>query len=77
MPKNRDWSYYQSYLLRLWQMDNDGRPVWRMSLESTRSGETQHFKSAAEFYAFVEALISASDTSANQGGESKLKVRIF
>jgi len=30
---------YFSYLLRLWSVVQDGRPVWQASLESTCTGE--------------------------------------
>lgn len=64
---NKDRSRYQAYLLRLWQMNNDDQPVWRISLESTGSGETQHFKSVAAFYAFVEALVDQPDADGDSG----------
>jgi hypothetical protein len=43
---------YQAYLLRLRRLDNDGQPVWRISLESPGSG--------GEHWAFanLEALVT-------------------
>jgi hypothetical protein len=43
---------YQAFLLRLRRLDNDGQPVWRISLESPGS--------ASEHWAFanLEALVT-------------------
>jgi hypothetical protein len=48
-----------SYLLRLWQAEQEGAVVWRASLESAsdrfgRPGERRGFASLAELYAFLE-----------------------
>jgi hypothetical protein len=45
---------YLSYLLRLWQTRQEGRLVWRASLESAHTGERRGFASLAELYAFLE-----------------------
>ena len=34
---------YESYLLRLWESDEDGQLIWRASLESTDTGERYGF----------------------------------
>jgi len=36
-------SNYRSYLLRLYKSERHGRPAWRASLESTRTGERVDF----------------------------------
>ena len=36
---------YVSFLLRLWQSDEDGYLVWRASLESAQTGEKLYFAS--------------------------------
>ena len=36
---------YVSFLLRLWQSDEDGHLVWRASLESAQTGEKLYFAS--------------------------------
>lgn len=38
---------YVSFLLRLWQSDEDGYFVWRASLESAQTGEKRHFSSVS------------------------------
>ena len=42
---------YYSFLLRLWAEPGDNSPIWRASLEDTRTGKRQGFPS-------VEALIA-------------------
>jgi hypothetical protein len=34
---------YESFLLRLWESDEDGQLIWRASLESTETGERRGF----------------------------------
>jgi hypothetical protein len=46
---------YQSYLLRLWQASNDGKGVWRTSLESAQTGERRGFADLASLFTFLEA----------------------
>lgn len=36
---------YVSFLLRLWQVDEGQRVLWRASLESAQTGEKQYFAS--------------------------------
>lgn len=50
-------SHYQAFLLRLWQADNGGRPVWRFSLEEPGSGLRYLFQSVAELDTFLLALM--------------------
>jgi hypothetical protein len=45
---------YVSFLLRLWQSDEDGHPVWRVSLESAQSGEKRHFPSVSVLAEYLE-----------------------
>jgi hypothetical protein len=44
---------YASYLLRLWQADGAGKPVYRASLESAQSGEGVGFANLAELFGFL------------------------
>jgi hypothetical protein len=48
-----------SYLLRLWQAEQEGASVWRASLESAHTGERWGFASVAELYAFLEQETTA------------------
>jgi hypothetical protein len=49
---------YASYLLRLWQHEEQGQPVWRASLESTSTGERLYFTST-ELLAFLRTRLMA------------------
>jgi hypothetical protein len=48
---------YMSYLLRLWQIKEKGKLVWRASLESPGSGERVGFGSLPELYHFLQQQI--------------------
>jgi ethanolamine ammonia-lyase large subunit len=45
---------YQSYLLRLWVEDVDGKQVWRISLEDPFTGERRGFASRSDLCAYLE-----------------------
>jgi hypothetical protein len=45
---------YASYLLRLWMSEEDGLPVWRASLESTRTRQRQNFAGMRALIKFLE-----------------------
>lgn len=47
-------SDYVSFLLRLWQSDEAGRPIWRASLESAQTGEKYHFPSVSVLAEYLE-----------------------
>jgi hypothetical protein len=45
---------YLAYLLRLWRVNDDGKPVWRASLESPHTGERRGFANLELLFAFLE-----------------------
>ena len=45
---------YLAYLLRLWQVNDEGKPVWRASLESPHTGERHGFANLEMLFAFLE-----------------------
>lgn len=47
---------YRAYLLRIWRADNDGRPVWRFSLQPTGGGPPEIFCSPYELLSFLLSL---------------------
>ena len=57
----------KSYLLRMWQVIQDGQPVWRASICSTATGRWQNFHTLNSLFSFLSAL-SDDDavTSENQ-----------
>jgi hypothetical protein len=46
---------YLSYLLRLWRVSDEERPVWRASLKSAHSGERLGFGSLEELFDYLRA----------------------
>ena len=44
---------YLAYLLRLWQVNQNGDPVWRASLEDPRTGERRGFASLETLMDFL------------------------
>ncbi|MBU0490882.1 MAG: hypothetical protein KKA73_00380 [Chloroflexi bacterium] len=53
---------YHSYLLRLWEVDDDQEgPIWRASLESPGTGERRGFASLDALFAFL-AETTGADT---------------
>ena len=45
---------YVSYLLRLWQTQQEGALIWRASLEQASTGERRGFTSLADLFAVLE-----------------------
>ena len=49
---------YLSYLLRMWRAQEEGREVWRASLQHVESGERVSFRSLDELFAFLRRQAS-------------------
>ncbi len=47
---------YFAYLLRLWQVNGTGPPIWRASLEDPHTRERQGFPDLERLCAFLEEL---------------------
>lgn len=56
---------YVSYLLRMWQAQDNGDWVWRASLESPQTGQRWVFANLDEALAFVRR--QSSELSAGRG----------
>jgi len=54
-------STYQSYLLRLWQVRQNGKTVWRASLESTRTGARENFADLKQAFDFLRGALRQRD----------------
>jgi hypothetical protein len=52
---------YLAYLLRLWQITDTGKTVWRASLEDSRTGDRQGFTSPEAMIAFLWEQIRNND----------------
>ena len=44
---------YLAYMLRLWQIDDEGEPIWRASLESPHTGERRGFPNLEALVVFL------------------------
>jgi hypothetical protein len=56
-------SKYYSFLVRLWESENEGNSTWHISLESSESREKQYFTSLGELLSFFENLIGVPSVS--------------
>ena len=55
-----------SYLLRLWQIESQGRLVWRASLQEARSGERRGFPDLEALIAYLrEETAARTDQGTN------------
>ena len=64
---SKDRRGYVSYLIRLWQIKNAGKLVWRASLESPSTGERVGFASLDELFGFLRRQTRpVPDADANQ-----------
>jgi hypothetical protein len=50
---------YISFLLRLWPVKENGCTIWRVSLESSHSGERWGFANLDALYAFLRQKTTA------------------
>ena len=60
---------YISYLLRLWQTEDDKGLVWRASLECPHSGERRGFSSLVDLYAYLEREMMENEQQQAPPGE--------
>ncbi len=44
---------YRSFLLRMWQVDTEGKRAWRFSLENSTTGERRGFANLGELLVFL------------------------
>jgi len=67
-------SAYQSYLLRLWRVNEEGEEGWRASLESAQTGERRGFATLDALFGYVRSLtrVGSSPYSCAEGdGEDR------
>lgn len=55
--KNDNW--YFSYLLRIWQVQSENNPTWRVSLENPHTHEIKNFEDILSLYLFLKEIIAA------------------
>lgn len=51
---------YLAYLLRLWQVQENGMLTWRASLEASQTGKRMGFTSLEELIAYLRMILSES-----------------
>ena len=49
---------YVTLLLRLWQVEGNGSPVWHASLENSQTGERHGFADLGALFTFLRDLTS-------------------
>jgi hypothetical protein len=60
---------YLAYMLRLWEVSNDGQLAWRASLESPHTGERHGFADLEALFGFLEE--QAERTPSESEGNTK------
>lgn len=56
---------YFSYLLRIWQSENQGHDEWFVSLEDPKSREILYFKTMDEMFSFIREIQTLNKNSLN------------
>jgi hypothetical protein len=54
---------YGAYLLRLWRVRSKGKPTWRASVESARTGEHKGFTNLDDLFDFLRQQTDTSPDS--------------
>jgi hypothetical protein len=72
----KDAPTYLAYMLRLWMVEGDDGPVWRVSLESPHTGERHLLPGLEALFTFLcnetrgaEAMLSDQRRSPAAGGQ--------
>jgi hypothetical protein len=63
--RGREQPDYQSYLLRLWRVD-EGDEVWQVSLESARTGERRGFADLEAMLDFLRRRTALRPTTGTE-----------
>ena len=59
-----------AYLVRLWQVNGEGQPAWRASIEDPHTGERCGFASLESLFAFLEAQMRAASEPTRRMSDS-------
>jgi hypothetical protein len=62
---------YLAYLVRLWEVDTNGRSVWRASAQSPHTGERHAFADMDLLFDFLEQRTKGEVVSTWRFGESQ------
>jgi hypothetical protein len=66
-PGAQDRSGYLSYVLRLFRVDDEERPAWRISLQSSLTGEREGFASLDDLIGFLRREMGMTSDAAGEG----------
>ena len=67
---------YRAYMLRMWQIKVDGEYVWRVTLESSLTGERLGFANLDALFTFLRQQTGAAmDLDEGEGGPGKRNER--
>ena len=69
-----DQHCHLSYLLRVWAVDQNGSPIWRASLESSRTGERLGFRNLDALFTFLRQHTSTAPEP-NTGQSASVELR--
>ena len=58
---------YYSFLLRLWQVKENGGQEWRATLENVESGEKRGFTSVEGLLAYLSQVTTKMDKTSGEG----------
>lgn len=65
-------SDYNSYLLRLWQVNENEHPVWRIMLENVQTGEKRGFTSPKELLAYLSQMTTEEKLTVSERGQTEV-----
>lgn len=58
---------YYSFLLRLWQVKENGGQEWRATLENVESGEKRGFTNVEDLLAYLSLVTAKMDETSGEG----------
>lgn len=67
---------YLSYLLRLWRVSDEDRPVWRASLQSAETGERVGFAGLDELFDYLRQQAGVETDQKHKKGGVKMWVHL-
>jgi hypothetical protein len=66
-------AFYNSYLLRMWQVLTSEKNAWRIQLENVRTGEKQGFISLEELLAYLTQVTAETNDISGEGNHSEVQ----